>query len=140
MAGRVIDEPAAKARILQALRAASTREAAAEYAGISRATFFRWVAQDETLASQVIEAEAAWQVQSAALVLKDASAGDWRAAAWLLERHPRSKQFWKRIDQHDLACIPTHRLLQMLSAAEEGIDSAGDAAAAETGELHSVPG
>jgi hypothetical protein len=135
MAGRAIDREKARAAILQALKAAATREAAAEYAGIDRITLWRWLKDDETFATEVRNAESSWQVQATALMLKAAVSGSWQAALALLERHPQSKQLWKRIDQHDMSVIPTPRLLEMLAAAEEGVESAGDRAAAAEEQL-----
>lgn len=138
MPGHSIDEPVAKERCIQALKAASTRTAAAVYAGIGRATFYRWLAEDEAFETAVQEAEAHWQVQCPAVIL-NASPKNWLAAAWLLERHPQTKMDWKRIDQHDMSSVPSNRLLEMLSLVEEGAESPGDTAARAEAESHPLP-
>lgn len=140
MAGRHIDHEKARAAILQALRAASTRDAAAIHAGIDRATFYRWLNDDAAFAAAVSEAESSWQIQCPALMLKSAIGGSWQAALALLERHPQTKHLWKRIDQHDMACIPTARLLEMLSVAETGAETTGDRAASVEDRPDAVPG
>jgi hypothetical protein len=140
MPGHSIDQPKARAALLKHLRAANTRKASAEAAGISEATLWRWLQADEGFANEVKEAEAAWQVEAVKDIRKAASDGTWQAAAWILERHPLTKQAWKRIDQHDMSCIPTGRLLEMLSVAEAGAETAGDRAAAAEAEPDAVSG
>lgn len=80
-------------RIIQALKAGNYIETAAEYAGIGKTTFYRWMEQGEQ-ASQgiyrefrdaVMRARAEAEARSVALIQK-AAPDDWRAAAWWLER------------------------------------------------------
>jgi predicted Zn-dependent protease len=139
MAGRSIDREKAKAQILECLRLATTRKVAYEYAGVDHATFYRWMNEDETFANDMRLAEASWQVQNLELIIQAAKRGSWQAAAWLQERHPLTKALWKRIDQHDISTLPVPRLLEMLAAAEEGAESAGDRAAGEAAELRALP-
>jgi hypothetical protein len=85
-------------RLCQALRAGAHMEQAATYAGVHRATVYRWLARGEPddaprrfhdFAAAVREAEAGFEIASLALIAR-AGDEDWRARAFLLERrHPR---------------------------------------------------
>jgi hypothetical protein len=71
--------------LLVALRAGNTRESAALYAGIHKATFYRWMAASATLRDAVEKAEADAEVAAVATV-RQAFGSNWQAAAWWLER------------------------------------------------------
>ena len=77
--------------LLSALRAGSTREAAAGHAGIERTTLHRWLVGDAGRRARVEQAEADAEVRFGAQVAQ-AAGNDWRAAAWWLERR-RSKAY-----------------------------------------------
>ena len=53
--------------------------------GISKATFYRWLKRDDTLATDYARAREGGEVNLALKVIKAADA-DWRAAAWYLSR------------------------------------------------------
>jgi hypothetical protein len=90
--------PEVQERVCQALRAGAHMEQAATYAGVHRATVYRWLARSESdqapqrfrdFAAAVHEAEAGFEIASLALIAR-AGDEDWRARAWLVERrHPR---------------------------------------------------
>ena len=80
--------------ITEALQGGNTRRTAAAYAGISPRTLQRWLKrgreEDEgeyvDLLRHVEMAEADATVCMVAAVMKAAQSGEWRAAAWWLER------------------------------------------------------
>ena len=84
-------------RILSAIRAGVSMAGAAEYAGIDAATFHRWMqwgdregteradARCRAFRAQVHQARAEAEVRDVTNIAK-ASAHDWRASAWRLER------------------------------------------------------
>lgn len=83
-------------RIVAAIRAGNYAEAAAQSAGISASTLYRWLARGELEASgpfrqfreAVVLAEAEAEVHAVA-VIRRAMPDDWRAAlAYLERRHP----------------------------------------------------
>jgi hypothetical protein len=90
--------PDVQERVCQALRAGAHMEQAATYAGVHRATVYRWLARGEAddaperyrdFAAAVREAEAGFEIASLALIARVGDE-DWRARAWLVERrHPR---------------------------------------------------
>ena len=89
--------PALQERIVEALALGTTYEHAAAFGGIDYATFRRWTLAGErqpagpygAFQRAVSAAEARAVVSSLALIEKAARDGDWRAAAWKLERrHP----------------------------------------------------
>jgi len=94
-------------RILTALKAGASHEAAAIRGGVHVATFYRWMEKGEAAKTgqyrefhdAVKEAEAEAEV---ALVAKIRRHGDdsWQANAWLLERrHPDRYGRRERVDQ-----------------------------------------
>ena len=97
--------PAIREKIVQALSLGCHRKQAAAFAGIDERTFRRWMRdglQPDTepytsFREAVEEAEAKCQVAAVGCITKAARDGDYRAAAWLLERRcpelysPRSR-------------------------------------------------
>ena len=73
-------------QLLTALRAGNTRRAAARYAGIHSTQFYRWLEGDAAFRTQVERAEAEAEVRMLTRVAQAANGGDWKAAAWWLER------------------------------------------------------
>jgi transposase len=87
--------PEVHEKIVTALRAGNYQETAARYAGISEATFYRWL--NESLAEgaskelqqfreAVEKARADAEVRNVHLIQQAANDGTWQAAAWFLER------------------------------------------------------
>ena len=82
-----------KERIIQAISAGCSYEMAADYAGITRPTLWAWLKKGEagtdknylTFFSDVKRAEAEGAITNLGTI-QEASAKDWKAAAWLLER------------------------------------------------------
>lgn len=71
--------------VLNSLRLGNTRAAAASFAGVGRATFYRWL-EDETFRDAIETAEAEAESRFLSQVAKAAVDGTWTAAAWWLER------------------------------------------------------
>lgn len=99
--------PEVHQRIVQFLRHGNSQKAAAEAAGVSEATFQRWLAEGEKsprskfreFCEDCKKAQAEWQASMVRVVERHAvGAGDltptWQAAAWLLER--RDHKNWGR--------------------------------------------
>ena len=81
--------------ILDALAAGSSVRAACEAAGIGTTTFYRWCSEGErdgapehlrAFRDGATRARAQARVAYAAIIRRAANDGDWRAAAWFLER------------------------------------------------------
>ena len=99
--------PDVQEKIVQALRLGNHRKHAAAFAGIDETTLRRWMTRgsnptDEPYASfraEVEETEAKAKVAAMGCVYKAVIGGDWKAAAWYLERKapehyaPRSSLF-----------------------------------------------
>jgi len=87
-----------QARLCEALRAGNTRAAAADYAGVGKTTFYRWIdkgKEQKTGAFRdfwdaVKKAEADAEVRNVAII-QQAAKKTWQAAAWLLERRRPSR-------------------------------------------------
>mgnify|MGYP003633252950 CR=1 FL=1 len=100
--------PAITERICKAIRLGLTYEYAANYAGIDKSTFFRWMAfgrnakrgKYRDFHDAVKEANATAAMESLAVIKKAAYDGRWTAAAWLLER--RFGYVRTGVEQHDL--------------------------------------
>lgn len=100
-AGRKVGRPSdlgpdVTARIVQIIKAGGFQESAAAAAGISRRTFYSWLARGDSDAPEdepyrefreaVEQAKAEAEARHVVLI-SQAAAKDWKAAAWLLERH-----------------------------------------------------
>lgn len=118
--------PETKKRCLEFIRAGLPKKESANAAGMSEATFYRYVEADESFKSDV---EKAFAECAAAKVLRVRKAEEdtWTAAAWWLERRMR-KDFGRveRVEntgkdggpiQHeitvDLKALPTHDLKEL---------------------------
>jgi hypothetical protein len=82
------------ATVLESLRVGSSRRAAAASAGISDETLRRWAAKLPSLQVEIEKAEAEATMVATQSVRMAAIGGDWRAAAWWLERRRYSE--WGR--------------------------------------------
>lgn len=108
-------------RIVSALRAGNYQDTAAQYAGITRQTFYSWLERGriererisagekprktETIYLDFVDAvetaRADAEARTVALVMKAANEGTWQAAAWFLERsHP---QRWGRLNRTEIS-------------------------------------
>lgn len=104
-------QPDVVMRLLQALRAGSHVESAAQLAGIAARTFHRWMergdptrkdardARYRRFREQVEQARAEAETRNVAIVAQAAQT-DWKAAAWLLERTYPER--WARASQRGL--------------------------------------
>ena len=95
-------------KICDALRGGNYRETAAAYAGVGRSTFNDWMQRGHDaksgiyrdLVDAVEKALADSEARNIAMVEKAAAAGDWKAAAWYLERMFPGR--WGRRDHHQI--------------------------------------
>lgn len=87
-------------KITDAIRVGATYELAASYAGISEDTFARWRERYADFADKLREAEGEGAIGWLAKIEKSANDGDWRAAAWKLERRYPDSYGRKVLDQH----------------------------------------
>jgi len=78
--------PEVVAKIEQALSVGATYALAAAYAGISADTLTRWQDRYTEFADKVRLAEGRGAITSLAQIQKAATDGDWRAAAWKMEK------------------------------------------------------
>lgn len=105
------DDPDVLDRLVNALRAGAYREQAALHAGISVATFYRWMKEGEAAEAEEIpasesrareireavqNAEASGELHLLAII-KEQAPKSWQAAAWILERKYPNK--WGRFDR-----------------------------------------
>ena len=97
-----------KKRLLKALQKGATQAEAARYSGIGESTFYRWMEKGAARKRGQFREfrEAVKRTESEAVMIsldtigKAEKRGDWRAAAWKLERrHPNE---WGRIDRQDV--------------------------------------
>src|SRR5205823_5588913 len=94
--------PALEERILRAIKAGNHARVAAEYAGVHRATFHRWLERGDPTGSDAVDqpyrdfrakleqARAVAEARDVTLISK-AAERDWRAAAWRLARAAPSR-------------------------------------------------
>ncbi|WP_339174429.1 hypothetical protein [Anoxybacillus sp. FSL W8-1294] len=94
MAGRPTKlTPELQKKIIDAIRAGNYMETAAAYAGISKDTFFRWLRKGARAKSGIykdfhdaVEKALADAEVRDVMLIANAAATDWKAAAWRLER------------------------------------------------------
>jgi hypothetical protein len=103
--------------IIQSLRNAATRSAAARAAGVAPITLRGWMDEDEELEERVLAAEAEAENKAAKVLLDTAVAGDWRPSEALLRRRYRESGWG---DQIDVRRIDTAQLLAILQAQADG--------------------
>lgn len=92
------------ARIVQALELGATYDLAARFGGITYETFNRWRKSKPAFSEAVEKAEGEAAVKWLAKIELAASAGNWQAAAWKLERrYPAQygRQTSMRVDQQE---------------------------------------
>jgi len=89
--------PLVKKKLLEATIAGATLKAAAAYAGIHRDTLAVWRAENEQFAEEMQRAEGMAAVGHTFSIKKCSDGGDWRAAAWWLER--RCADEWAKRDE-----------------------------------------
>jgi len=106
-------------RIIEALRLGATYELAAEYAGISRSTLYNWMekgkeqtrGQYRTFLDSIKGAEARGAIANLAMIETAAKAGDWKAAAWRLERrHGYTRDGYQALQQEKEVKLPSSML------------------------------
>lgn len=107
-------------RILAALRAGSTRTAAAESAGIHRSQLARWMERFASFRDAVMQAEAEVEVGAATAIHQAFEAGDWRAALAWLER--RRNQEWGRQDRLEVISS-VREMAQRAGLPDEEVDA-----------------
>ena len=106
--------PGIRQAICKALRCGNTRQAAAEAAGVDRDTLRRWIRrgeQDNTGAFKAFygaltRAEAEAEQEAVSVVKGAFMAGEWRAAAWWLERR-RPETYREQKNQGSSAAAET---------------------------------
>ena len=109
---------ARRERIIKAIAAGCTYEMAADYAGISRTTLWSWLRQGEdpkkktycTFLNEVKSAEIEGAIVHLGTITQ-ASAKDWKASAWMLERrHGYSKDRPQQTQEEVQPDIPSNTL------------------------------
>jgi len=134
-------------KIVQALHLCNHRKHAAEFAGIEERTLRRWMARGKNpndheytaFRAAIVEAEAKAKVMAMGCIAKASRDGDWKAAAWLLERKapehyaPRSSLFdpYRTLELLEEAGLikndeDRERALTALAAGGGGVEQATD--------------
>jgi hypothetical protein len=115
-------------RICSAIRAGNYPAVAAVAAGISEATFYRWMEQGRTAGKgphrdfyeAVKQAEAESEVHAVAILRKEMK-GDWRAAVALLERRHAGR--WRRQQHHQLTVEDERPVLDLRRLSDRELKS-----------------
>lgn len=130
-------------KVLTALRAGNYIETAAEFAGIDRATLFRWLAKGRAARSgqfcdfcDAVESAIAQAEVAAVARIVTASQADWKAAAWLLERGP-AHQRWRPSLQVKLGDLSDAEIQSALDDVARRLAGGGDATAGGDGPAES---
>lgn len=118
--------PTVQAAVVQAIAGGNTRETSAAFAGITKNTFYEWLARGRAAQSglyrefaDAIEKAEADAVAVSVALIRRAAQTQWQAAAWWLER--RYSEEWGRKDRVDVKML-IQREADRLSQ-EMGIDS-----------------
>lgn len=96
--------PISQAKVVEAIANGNTRDVAAAYAGVNRATLFAWLAKGEAAESglyrdflDAVKMAEARAVVEAVAIIRTAARTSWQAAAWWLER--KYPDEWGRKDR-----------------------------------------
>ena len=98
--------PEVQAKICEAIRAGNYIETAAAFAGIRKSTLYDWLRRGQrashglyrSFSEAVEKAQADTEARDVALIAKAAAEGNWKAAAWRLER--KFPERWGRREHH----------------------------------------
>ncbi|MCH9647761.1 MAG: hypothetical protein K0U98_05950 [Deltaproteobacteria bacterium] len=123
--------PEVQTKIVTAIRAGNYACVAAEYAGITEATFYGWLRRGREAGKgiyfeflqSVKGAEREAEVRAVALVQKHME-GNWTAAMTFLER--KFPQRWGRRDRLSIDVDPREALAQLLGASPDEIETVVD--------------
>ena len=80
--------------ICQVIKVGATHKMAAAFAEVDIDTFQRWMRQKTAFRNAVRKAEADCDTALVGRIRAAAQSGDWKAAAWLMERAPRTRAEW----------------------------------------------
>lgn len=113
--------PRKRVTLINAIKSGQTIKAACARANVSISTFYRHLSQDGTLQEQVDRARGEAEARLIDAVTKSAHTGetvttpggavtvkpgDWRAAAWLLEHHPHTRERYAAIQKAQIGGDP----------------------------------
>ena len=129
-------KPEVQERVLTAIRAGNHAHVAAEYAGISASTLYRWLQRGEAsrrgayreFVEAVRKAERESEVRAVAMLQRHMEES-WQAAMTYLER--KYPERWGRRDRLSVEVEPRKALAEMLSLGEEDLKAAVEVAARE---------
>lgn len=92
--------PETEAKLLFALRKGNTRRAACAYAGIGESTLNDWVNEFPEFSAACTRAENESEFGYIDVIQECANNGDWKAAAWWLERRRKAEYSAKQEVDH----------------------------------------
>ena len=126
--------PEVQEKVVSAIRAGNYAYVAAEYAGISSATFYSWLQQGNEakrgvyreFLEAVKKAESEAEVRAVAIIQKHME-GNWQAAMTYLER--KFPDRWGRKDRLRVDLNPKEALEELLSLPTEELEEAVETAA-----------
>ena len=93
--------------ICDAIAAGVPIQVAAALAGVCNSQFYVWVKKHKGFADAIKIAAAKSETRLVGVIAKAAIA-NWTAAAWLLERHPKTRERWSRFQQPNSNGVQTN--------------------------------
>lgn len=118
---RRILTPARQAAVELALRNGSTKRLAAQYAGMGETSFYEELRRNPEFAKAVQEAEAHHEMQMVSRIKASAMSGDWKAAAFWLERQ-RYDEWGQPLDRGKMPAVS----VEVKSGAAAAVAAGGD--------------
>ena len=122
MPRRRILTPARQQAVELALRNGATKRLAAQYAGMGETLFYTEMRRNPAFEAAVKEAEAHHEMQMVSRIKASATAGDWKAAAWWLERQ-RYDEWGSPVDRGKVPAVS----VEVRGGAGAAIAAGGDA-------------
>lgn len=122
MASRSKRTAESKQTICKYLKVGSTRQCAADMAGLSLRSLHSWMQADPSMRDAVLQAEGEAQTRCEALIMA-AAPKSWQAAAWWLERRRSHAYSTRQVIAHEFDELSDQELIERAKGVIAEVDA-----------------